>query len=169
MAKKKKKKEPEISFGLGLGGLFKGIGDFIELVGEMAEKGEREVRRTGKIKGLGKDAIYGYHVRIGPLGKPKIKTFGTVRKTKKGPVIAEKREPLVDVFEEKDHLRVTAELPGCEKKDVKLNLKGKTLTVSVDKRGRKYYKDVKLPAKTKISKVTCNNGVLEVKLKKVKK
>lgn len=167
MPKKEKKEEPIVSFDLGLGGLFKGIGDFIELVGEMAEKGEREVRTTGEIKGLGKDAIYGYHVRIGPLGKPEIKTFGTVRRTEKGPVIAEKREPLVDVFEEKDHLRVMAELPGCEKKDVKLDLKGDTLTISVDKPDRKYYKDVKLPAETKINKVTCNNGVLEVELKKV--
>lgn len=169
MPKKKKKEEPEISFGLGLGGLFKGIGDFIELVGEMAEKGEREVRRTGKIEGLGKEAMYGYHVRIGPLGKPEIKTFGTVRKTTKGPVIAEEREPLVDVFEEKDHLRVTAELPGCEEKDVKLDLKGKILTISVDKPGRKYYKNIELPAETKMDKVTCKNGVLEVKLEKLKK
>ena len=65
--------------------------------------------------------IYGYSFSLGPDGKPVIREFGNVKPTKVGPEIKEKREPLVDVMDEKDELVIFAEVPGVEKEDINLN------------------------------------------------
>jgi len=118
--------------------------------------------------------IYGYSVTIGPDGKPQIREFGNIKPEIRlgGPKIniREEREPLVDVIETDGEIRIIAELPGVEKKDIKLYGTEDTLTISVDTPERKYYKEVKLPSKvdTKKTKASYKNGVLEVTLKKRK-
>ena len=84
--------------------------------------------------------------------------------------IREEREPLVDVMETDDEVKVIAELPGVEKKDIKLYGTEDTLTISVDTAERKYYKKVELPSAVdaKSAKASYKNGVLEVRLKKKK-
>lgn len=66
---------------------------------------------------------------------------------------------------------VTAELPGVEEKDINLDVKRNTLTISADTPTRKYYKEVAIPTpvKEEIVESTYRNGILEVKLKKGKK
>lgn len=118
--------------------------------------------------------IYGYSVTIGPDGKPQIREFGNVKPEVSlgGPKIniREEREPLVDVMETDEEIKVVAELPGVEKKDIKLYGTEDTLTISVDTPERKYYKKVELPSRvdTKGTKASYKNGVLEVTLKKRK-
>ena len=114
MAEKEKKEKKETIIDFGLGGLFKGIGNFFDLLSEMGEEGETEVRRTGefKVKGLDKaKSIYGVNIRMGLGGIPAVEHFGNIRATEEGPVVAEEREPLVDVFDEGDVILVIAELP----------------------------------------------------------
>jgi len=115
--------------------------------------------------------IYGYSFSLGPDGKPVIREFGNVKPTKVGPEIKEKREPLVDVMDEKDELVIFAEVPGVEKEDINLNLTEETLIINVDTEKRKYYKEVELPTAVdpKSTKASYKNGVLEVHLKKVGK
>ncbi|MFQ6135034.1 MAG: Hsp20/alpha crystallin family protein, partial [Nitrososphaerales archaeon] len=101
-----------------------------------------------------------------------IREFGNIKPSLRGrePVeLSDKREPLVDVFDEKDTVRVIAELPGVEKEDINLAVEGKTLTVSVDA-ARKYYKKVDLPAEVDAegTQASYKNGILEVILKKPK-
>ena len=112
--------------------------------------------------------VYGYSVKIGPDGKPEIHEFGNVKPSRLGPQVKEEREPLVDVIETDGEIQVVAELPGVEKKDIKLHATEDTLTISVDTPQRKYYKEVTLPAKVNIkeAKTEYRNGVLEVKLPK---
>jgi HSP20 family protein len=112
--------------------------------------------------------VYGYSMKIGPDGKPEIQEFGNLRKSLKGPEVKEEREPLVDVIESENEIRVVAELPGVEKTDIKLHGTEDTLEISVDKDHYKYYKDVELPAKVRVkeAKSTYKNGVLEVVLPK---
>jgi len=92
--------------------------------------------------------------------------------------------PVMDIRETDKALLVQAELPGIEKKDVKVEVKDDVLTISGE---RKYEKDVKeenvhrieraygrfsrsfsLPANVDTSKVdaTMRNGVLEIRLQK---
>ncbi|MFQ6134989.1 MAG: archaeal heat shock protein Hsp20 [Nitrososphaerales archaeon] len=132
---------------------------------------ERDLPGGGKIREVG-PFVYGYSVTVGPDGKPVIREFGNIKPSLRGrePVeLSDKREPLVDVFDEKDTVRVIAELPGVEKKDINLAVEGKTLTISVDA-PRKYYKKVDLPAEvdTEGTKASYKNGILEVTLKKPK-
>jgi len=112
--------------------------------------------------------VYGYSITIGPDGRPKIREFGNVQPTRFGPQIKEEREPLVDVYTTNGEVKVIAELPGVEKEDIQLHGTEDSLTISVDTPERKYYKEVKLPAKVnpKEAKTRYKNGVLEVTLPK---
>jgi len=112
--------------------------------------------------------VYGYSVKIGPDGKPVIREFGNVRPSRFGPRIREEREPLVDVFSTNGEIKVVAELPGVEKDDIKLHGTEDMLTISVDTPQRKYYKELKLPARVDVkqAKTRYKNGVLEVTLPK---
>jgi len=116
--------------------------------------------------------VYGYSITIGPDGRPEIREFGNVkpgaRFGKPQIDIKEEREPLVDIMSMDGEIRVVAELPGVEKKDIKLQGTEKSLTISVDTPQRKYFKEVELPSRVDPAKAksTYKNGVLEVTLQK---
>jgi len=114
--------------------------------------------------------VYGYSVKIGPDGKPEVREFGNVKPSRLGPQVKEEREPLVDIIETDGEVHIVVELPGVEKNDIKLHGTEDALTISVDTPQRKYYKEVTLPAKVKIKEVKTEykNGVLEVRLPKIK-
>ena len=177
MAKEKKKKEEEgldIDFGIGklsLGGLFKGIEKLIDLAGELKETGG-EVNKEGEIdlshlkKGM--KGVFGFSVKTAVGGKPIVEPFGNIKKTPKGPTVEEVREPITDVFDEKEEIKVYAEMPGVNEKDIKLDLKGDILDISAQSGDRKYHKEILLPAKVKAETLTLSykNGILEVKIEK---
>jgi HSP20 family protein len=129
---------------------------------------ERQLPDGSTVKELG-PFVYGYSMKIGPDGKPEIQEFGNLKKGLKGaPQVKEEREPLVDIVETNDDVRVVAELPGVEKTDIKLHGTEDSLEISVDTPQNKYYKEVELPAKVRVkeAKSTYKNGVLEVVLPK---
>lgn len=157
-----------------VGGLFKGLGKFVELVEKVEEAGG-EIKRKGEIKGKeGVRGIYGFSIRTGIGERPRIQTFGNIRPTgvkeaKPKIKITEEREPIVDVFDEKDYVLIVAELPGVNEKEIKTNLKGDILILEAGEGGkRKYYKEVLLPSKVdaETEEKTYKNGVLEIKYKK---
>jgi HSP20 family protein len=133
-----------------------------EYVRERKLPGGRTIREWGPF-------VYGYSVTIGPDGKPVIREFGNVQPGRFGPEVKEGREPLVDVISTDGEVKVVVELPGVEKKDIKLHGTEDSLTITVDTAEHKYFKEVKLPAKVKLKEAKTNykNGVLEVTLQKV--
>ena len=118
--------------------------------------------------------VYGYSVTVGPDGKPKVREFGNFKaETRMGKPymdVKEKREPLADVINTDGEVRVIVELPGVEKKDIKLSGTENKLTISVDTPERKYFKEVELPAKVDSKKATSKykNGVLDITVPKKK-
>lgn len=158
----------------GLGGILDGLGTVLEKLGELAEKGE-ELRKSGefqdsegKVKG-----VYGFNIRMG-LGDDEvnIEPFGNVHKDEQTgrAVVDEVREPLVDVFDEQEHVLVVAEMPGVGEEDVKVELEDDILTITATHGDKKYCREVLLPAsftKDCLSR-RCANGILEVKLIKKK-
>jgi HSP20 family protein len=128
---------------------------------------ERKLPDGSTVKEFG-PFVYGYSMKIGPDGKPKIREFGNIKKSLKGPEVKEEREPLVDVVDANSEVRVVVELPGVEKTDIKLHGTEDSLTISVDTPQYKYYKEVTLPEKVKVREAKSNykNGVLEVILPK---
>jgi HSP20 family protein len=169
MTKKSGEKTTEGGFELGLGGILKGLGNLVEKLGDLSKTGER-LSQTGEIHGPGKDlkGIYGFTFKVG-LGddRPHIEPFGNLRQDRESghTVVQEVREPVVDVFEEEDHVSVLAEMPGISAEDVQITVAEDLLTISAQRGDKKYRKEVLLPASCAREKmqVTCNNGVVEIK------
>lgn len=169
--KKKEDKETGGSPRSGFEGILKGFTDLVEKLGELAEKGE-QLSRTGEIqwKNREKDlkGVYGFSVKVGLGGEGvKVEPFGNIRKDEATgqSVVQEVREPIVDVFEEKDHTLVVAEMPGIAAGDVQIELKDDLMTIYAEKGEKKYRKEVLLPGSYSREKmqVSCNNGILEIK------
>ena len=123
----------------GRGGVFKGLADLIEKLGDLAEKGEALKRGEGELHHRDVKGVYGFSVKVG-LGdkggkEVKVEPFGNVRRDDKTgeTIVQEIREPVVDVFEEKDHTLVVAEMPGVSTKDVHLTVKDDLLTIYAEK------------------------------------
>jgi len=175
MAEEKKEKKPEkepeapvVDLGLGLGGIFKDLGELINGVTKLAKEAE-ELKKSGVLveRRAMPQGMYGIRVKVGPQG-PVLSKFGTIKPTLE-PGAPEVREPLTDVFESDGEVTVIAELPGVEEKDIKLKTTESMLKISAETKDRKYSKDVELPVKvTGEPKSSYRNGVLEVKLKKAK-
>ena len=176
MSDDKRKKEAkegfELDFGMGkfsFGGLFEGIGNLIESVGKISKEGG-VISEEGEITGLGDKVkgVYGFTVRTLAGGKPKVETFGNIKKTPKGPVVEEVREPIVDVFDEEDHILVVAELAGIDSTDINLDMNKDILTLSAGTGDRKYHKEIVFPSEVDESteEMTFKNGILEVKYSK---
>ena len=108
---------------------------------------------------------YGYSVTVGPDGKPVVKEYGNVRPSLLP--TAETREPFADVIidDKEKALKVVAEMPGVEKKDIKIEVVGRTILIDAEHEERKYH--AKIPIKHKVDensvKATYANGILEVK------
>jgi HSP20 family protein len=172
--KKKGEEQVEVDFGIGkisFGGLFEGLGSLIDLVSKIdegrkhEEQGEREfVSPSGRVK-----AVYGFSVKSGGIGgRATIEPFGNVRKTSKGPVVEEEREPLVDIFDEKDHVVILIELPGIEEKQIHTEIKQGTMILSAANGERKYHKEIELPDEADVESIQqkYTNGVLEIRMNK---
>ncbi len=111
--------------------------------------------------------VYGFTMRIGPDGKPRIEEFGNVPMMRFRELEGY-REPLVDVSEDEKNVYVTAEIPGVEKDQIDLQVNEDTLTIKVDVPDRKYYKVVDLPepVKPETAKATYKNGLLDITIEK---
>jgi len=149
--------------------------------------------------GPGGPFVYGFSMRTGPDGVPHIQEFGNMppelrermSQTRRLPFTSsgelgscsagkassssesndfQSRKPLTDIMECDDHLTITMELPGIEKKDIELEILDNELEVNVDTPVRKYYNRLPLPAEVDPKSISANfkNGVLDVNVKRIK-
>ena len=159
--------KPEIEFG----GLFRGLGEAVDLLGKLVEAGGTHTRQGEfHVKGLGDKAhgVYGFTIRTGLGGDAAtVERFGNVRPSREGFVVDEVREPLADVFDERDEVVVTAELPGAKEAEITVELKGDMLTIE-SKGTRRYAKEIVLPVEVDAASLQkkYNNGVLEIRVQK---
>jgi len=123
-----------------------------------------EVKETGDIQRYG-PFYYGYTMTIGPDGKPVVKEYGNVKPSLLP--TSDTREPLVDtLIDEKEKvLKLVAEMPGVEKKDVKVVVDEKIVNIDAEHGEKKYH--AKVPIKYKVdkdsAKASYTNGILELK------
>jgi len=123
------------------------------------------LKNTGNISG---PVFYGYTMTTGPDGKPVVQEYGNVQ-----PDVLpteNKREPLIDtlVDEKEKTLKIVAEMPGVEKKDVNVVVGAdKVIHIDAEHGEKKYH--VKVPIKHKVDaespKATYKNGILELTFK----
>ncbi len=96
-------------------------------------------------------------------------------------------QPAVDIYEEKDHYTVKAELPGVKSGDIKVSLTDNTLTLSGERKTEheekhegyhrfersygKFSRSFRLPSEVNADKVKAKHkdGVLEVEIPKSEK
>lgn len=125
-----------------------------------------KVKESGNLQTHG-PFYYGYTMTVGPDGKPVVKEYGNVR-----PGLlptADSREPLVDTFvdEKTKTLKLVAEMPGVEKKDIKIVVEGKRVNIDAERGDKKYH--AKVPIKEKVNedaiKASYTNGILEIHFK----
>lgn len=177
MVNKRDKKEDEsldIDFGIGklnLGGLFKGIEKLVDLAADLKEAGG-QINKEGEIDlshlKEGMKGVFGFSIKTAVGGKPIVEPFGNIKKTPKGPSVEEEREPITDVFDEKEEVRVYAEIPGVNQEDIKVDLRGDILDIAARSGDRKYHKEVLLKTDVKAATLThkYKNGILEIRIKK---
>ena len=115
---------------------------------------------------------YGYQITVGPDGKPHVREFGNIRPSAKGLIEqANVRAPLVDtaIDEKQNALRVTTEMPGVNKEDIKVNVSDKYVTIHAERGDKKYHTDipvdVELDDSSSSAKATYTNGILELNIK----
>ena len=172
--KKESDEKLDIDLGVGkisLGGMFKGLERLVDLASKLKEAGgtmnkEGEVDLSHVKKGM--KAVYGFTVKSAVGGKPVVEPFGNVKQTPKGPTVDEEREPMTDVFDEKEEVKIYAEMPGVNEADIKIEVKGDILDIAARSGDRKYHKEVLLPAPVKAGMLTSSfkNGMLEIRIKK---
>jgi HSP20 family protein len=135
---------------------------------------EYETAEGDKIREIG-PLVYGYSVTIGPDGKPKVREFGNVRSQSglgsgaaPGSMRAQlraEREPMADVVTSDKVVKVVVEMPGIDKKDIKVNAYDNSVEIfTADTSQKKYRRIVELPPDTDLetAKSTYRNGLLEV-------
>jgi HSP20 family molecular chaperone IbpA len=87
-----------------------------------------------------------------------------------GPKKAEERpenktiEPITDIFNEGELLRVVIEMPGVTMGKIQIGVKGRSLEVSAKEGGKRYKKEITLPWHGKLAKERFQNGILELVL-----
>ena len=124
-----------------------------------------EAIRSGKLEG---------EWDFRPIERPGVKGYVArgrfrSREPRRTPLPAEDevREPLTDVFEDKESVKFYVELPGVEKDDIQLNVTDGRAEI----KAKNFYKAVDLPNRNLDSeKASANykNGVLEVTIPKTK-
>jgi HSP20 family protein len=119
--------------------------------------------------------VYGYSVKIGEDGKPIIRKFGNVDVfshsiNDSSHDTQQEREPLIDIINGKEEIKIVAELPGVAKENIKLYANENTLTIessgSIEERW--YFKKIEFPEFVEPSSGRSHykNGILEITFKK---
>ncbi len=75
-------------------------------------------------------------------------------------------EPVVDLFDEGNTIRVIADMPGIDEEKIALDLQGSTLVISASDKRRSFQKEVLLPCEARLEKQRFQNGILELTLEK---
>ena len=153
----------------GLGGLMKGL-EKSPAFKERLKKVNQEIERKLKETPLKRTEDRGPHIESSfstrPLFNEEEFPFGKRPKKPPAPPLKPK-EPVVDVFEERDHLRIIAELPGLTERDIKTDLEGDILILRINSSGWKPEHKVALPYAPKGKpERSFLNGILEIKVGK---
>jgi HSP20 family protein len=160
--RRKKKKAP----------WFNDIYEELEKLGDLIDETIQKAFETSSEKTpLDRSRTQGFSIRMGPDGKTRIQEFNKRKFRPKKTSKFKEPDPLVDLIENDESLVVLAALPGVNRDAINLRMTKNRLTISVDAPNLKHRKELKLPAKVdpKSARASCKNGVLKVKLRKLKR
>jgi len=138
-----------------------------DLIKEYVTEDGAKVREIGPL-------VYGSTTTIGPDGKPIIREFGNLRprmRTGEAPNILTERHPLSEVSTTDKEIKVSVELPGVSKEQIKIDANDNQVDIKTEDPKRKYHEIVDLPIEVDIDNVksTFVNGLLEITFNKKSK
>lgn len=149
-------------------GMLTGLVDFLKALDEMAREGEvkKEWKKGPYAVEYRRSVRYIYPEAGAPApeARPHIEL-----KPKPLEVEAKPKESLIDVFDRGDHIAVVASMPNVKEEDLKFEVAGDVLKISVNVAGTKIEKAVSIPVGGEVDKIlgaSFKNGILEVKLRK---
>jgi HSP20 family molecular chaperone IbpA len=122
---------------------------------KLAAEGSGQVEQTRQY-GIGDDVKVTSSVRIGFLDD---------MLSAQVPPPRVEREPMIDVVQTKEGLKVLVLLPGVEKEDIKVFPRPGSLVFEIDSRGRSYRKEIPCdlkPSNVTIKSMVQNNSVVEI-------
>jgi HSP20 family protein len=165
----------------------KGFGGFTEFDGFFADF-EAEMNQLMQQAGRfpERSFVYGYSAYTGEDGKPVVNEYtnipgykglnaggqcvdgscSTPQLTSSGQNDGD--EPYYDVLDEGDRIKIIVDMPGVEKKDIKLRTHGRCITINAAGEGITYGCDIHIPdyVGQKPQKTSYKNGILEITYKK---
>jgi HSP20 family protein len=164
------------------------FGDYDFFNGKFMKKIQKDIEeifksvKSGKLKGtwetreINEPGVKGYIFR-GRFGSDEaLEPLEPLKPLKRRPMpekpfelpnaaFKEVREPLTDVFEEENAIKIYVELPGEEKEDIQLNVNGGNVEVKT----KNFYKKIELPNKNIVRETATSeykNGVLKITILK---
>jgi len=144
----------------GIGGLVKKLKKASPELERRLEETDEEIKKRLKEGYSGKPRIkYGYSMKT-LVGEEKVEPKEEVK-----PEI-EILEPIVDIFDEKNYIKVIAELPGVSEEDINVELGGRKIVLDARSKERRYHKTIELPCAVKDVKKRYKNGILELEVVK---
>jgi HSP20 family protein len=157
----------------GLNDLLANISRLADKLGSLAEEGG-ELKRTirfGDEDSDGPSGVFGLHIRTGVSdsggSNVTVEPFGNVREQDTGDIVVEEtREPVVDVYDEEEHVRIVAEMPGVGADDVTLDVTGDVCVLAAATERHRYRKDLLLPRPVASSPahIHATNGIVDITL-----
>lgn len=161
-------KKKDLSSGLGLGDLLRGLGDLLEVAQKLDSRGCNEINKTGVFGSANPSGVkgtYGFRINVGGLDGPSFQSFGNLRTSTGKVECKDTWEPILDVFDEDDHILVVAELPGVEEDQLFLEITGECLELKASG-VRQYRKSVPLPYVVDEKNIISvfKNGIVEITL-----
>lgn len=151
-------------FGRRFGSIFRELEQEMEDMERRMNRMLRQAREEGSQGRGNQPLVYGWTMNIGPEGEPRFRRFGNVEEP--GEEAEEWREPFVTsvLDDEKNVVRVTAELPGVNKENIDVETFEDGLRIEAVGEDRKYRTEV--PAEVELDPETAearfNNGILEM-------
>jgi HSP20 family protein len=138
-----------------------------DLIREYVTEDGAKVREIGPL-------VYGSTTTIGADGKPIVREFGNVKPRMRAgsrPNILTERQPLSEVSTTDKEVKVSVELPGVSKQQIKIDANDSQVDIKTEDPKRKYHEVVDLPAEVDIDSVksTFVNGLLEITFNKKSK
>ncbi|MFW9905974.1 MAG: Hsp20/alpha crystallin family protein [Candidatus Thorarchaeota archaeon] len=159
---------------------------FEEELSTLMRSGPSEFSKDGPI-------TYGYSVRIGPDTnyQPEVRQWGNLNDYRRKQGLPELEIPLrrvsepqlptastttservIDFIDEDNHLKIVVEVPGFTKETLAIDIDedGSEITLTGISETRELNETIKLPSKIEVKSIksTVNNGVLEIRGKKIK-
>lgn len=150
--------------------LCKGIGGVFNILAEMLEKGEDQYSKQGtfQIGHKEKKLLGSYGLSI-KTGQSQLEGLSSLRQDHLPEARPKTCDFLVDIFEEKDHLKIIADLPGVKEDTIKVQMENSKLTIEAWGREVRYFKELALAGGpfAQDHQVAVRNGIVEILLRRI--